>query len=256
MSEDEIFGLAKAHGYEAVCMRASLAGVASPPERIGELRRKLDAAGLQVSMVTGDIDVPSNNDRAPELLRRITPYLDLAEALGADLIRVAMKREEDIGWAQRAADEARERSIRLAHQSHCASLFETVEGSLRVLQAVGRPNFGLIYEPANWMIAGEPYGRSALERFAPYLFNVYVQNHRLTAAGKAAVETWKRGRIPLEHIGLWEPGGVDFREVFAGLRAVGYRGFITVHQAFAGVMPVEEAVRRSARFLRRAMEAA
>jgi sugar phosphate isomerase/epimerase len=54
-------------------------------------------------------------------------------------------------------DETRERGIRLAHQSHCASLFETVAGSLRVLQRVDRPNFGIIYEPANWLIAGEDY---------------------------------------------------------------------------------------------------
>ncbi len=251
MTEEQIIGLAKAHGYEAICMRASLAGVQSPPEQIRQLKRKLDAAGLKVSMVTGDIDVPSNNERGPDLLRRITPYLDLAQAFGADLIRVAMKKEEDIAWAQRAADEARERRIRLAHQSHCASLFETVEGSLRVLRAVGRPNFGLIYEPANWMIAGEDYGRRTIERLASYLFNVYVQNHRLTPQGKAAVETWKRGKVPLDHIGLWESGGVNFEEVFAGLSAVGYAGYVTVHQAFAGVMPVEEAVRRSAEFLKR-----
>ncbi len=251
MSEEQIIGLAKTHGYQAICMRASLAGVQSPPEQIRQLRHKLEASGRKVSMVTGDIDVPSNNERAPALLRHITPYLDLAEALGADLIRVAMKKEEDIRWAQRAADEARERRIRLAHQSHCASLFETVEGSLSVLRAVGRKNFGLIYEPANWMIAGEDYGRRTIKRLAPYLFNVYVQNHRLTPQGKAAVETWKRGKVPLDHIGLWESGGVDFEEVFAGLAAVGYAGYVTVHQAFAGVLPVEEAVRRSAEFLGR-----
>ncbi|MEK7405564.1 MAG: hypothetical protein AAB225_10695 [Acidobacteriota bacterium] len=81
-----------------------------------------------------------------------------------------------------------------------------------------------------------------------------MQNHRLTPAGKAAVETWTRGRVPLDHIGLSEKGGVNFEEVFAGLEAIGYRGYVTVHQAFAGVMPVEEAARRSGDFLRRFTE--
>ena len=49
----------------------------------------------------------------------------------------------------------------------------------------------------------------------------------------------------LDHIGLWEKGGVDLDEFFAGLEEIAYEGYITVHQAFAGVMPVEEAVRRS-----------
>ena len=141
MTADELVTLARANGYEAICMRASLAGVQSPPELIKEVRHKIDQAGLVVSMVTGDIAVPSNNEHGPDGLRHITPYLDLAEAFGANLIRIAMKKDEDIAWARKASDEARERKIRLAHQSHCASLFETVAGSLRVLRAVARPNF-------------------------------------------------------------------------------------------------------------------
>ena len=158
MTIDQLIHLAAANRYGALCMRASQAGVASPPELVREMRQKIDRAGLVVSMVTGDIAVPSNNEHGPDGLRNITPYLDLAQAFGAGLIRIAMKKEEDIPRAQRASDEARERNIRLAHQSHCASLFETIAGTMRVLRAVNRPNFGLIYEPANWMIAGQEYG--------------------------------------------------------------------------------------------------
>ena len=96
-----------------------------------------------------------------------------------------MKSAEDIPWAQRASDAARERGIRLAHQCHTASLLETVEGSLEVLRAVGRPNFGLIYEPANLELCGQPYGPEVIERFAPHLFNVYLQNQLLTPDGRA-----------------------------------------------------------------------
>lgn len=247
---DELIAIAKAHGYSAICMRASQAGTHTPAETIREMRRNLDEAKLAVSMVTGDFAVPSNNDQGPDGLRHITPYLDLAQAFGASLIRICMKVDQDIYWARRAADEARERKIRLAHQSHCASLFETVAGSLRILQAVGRPNFGLIYEPANWFIAGESYGRDAIRRLQPHIFNAYVQNHRLNPQGKASVLTWGKGSVPLDHIGLWESGGVDFPDVLAGLNAIGYRGHLTVHQAFAGIMPVEEAVRKSAEYLK------
>ena len=100
------------------------------------------------------------------------------------------------------------------------------------------------------MIAGEDYGREAIRRLEPFLFNVYVQNHRLDPQGSVLQHTWKRGKVPLEHIGLWEEGGVDFEEVFLGLDEITYVGFVTVHQAFAGVMPVDEAVRKSAEFLK------
>jgi sugar phosphate isomerase/epimerase len=250
MTIDGLIELAKRHGYEALCMRASQVGVHSPAEMVREASAKIRAAGLAVSMVTGDFAVPRNDQHGPDGLRKITPYLDLAESFGSDLIRICMKKEEDIPCAQKASDEARERGIRLAHQAHCASLFETVNGSLRVLQAVGRPNFGIIYEPANWLIAGQEYGSRAIRNLRPHIFNVYVQNHRLRPGGEATIKTWTRGDVALDHIGLWEPGGVDSADVFGGLHEIGYQGYVTVHQAFAGIMPIETAVKRSADFLR------
>jgi len=250
MSFEDFVALAKKTGYEAICMRASQGGIQTPKDRLREMRRLVDAAGLKVSMVTGDFAVPANNDDGPRCLRNITPYLDLAETFGADLIRVCIKKEEDIAWAQRASDEAKERLVRLAHQSHDASLFETVDGSVEVLQKVGRPNFGIIYEPANWMISAQDYGPATIRRIQPWLMNVYVQNHLLTPDGKASVETWTKGRVKLDHIGLWEKGGVDFNKVFEGLRAIGYSGYVTVHQAFAEIMTPQEAAVKSYRYLK------
>ena len=137
-SFDEITSLAAQIGYHAVCMRASQAGIQTPLQQIAACRQKTRELNLAVSMVTGDFPIPANNDQGPDALRNIAPYLDLTELLGADLIRIAMKKEEDIVWAKRASDEARERGIRLAHQSHTRSLFETVDGSIDVLKRVGR----------------------------------------------------------------------------------------------------------------------
>ncbi len=245
MTIDELIAMASEFGYQALCMRASQVGTHTPPDVVAEVAGRISSAGLVVSMVTGDFAVPSNNEEGPMLLRNITPYLDLAEALGSGLIRVCMKKDEDIAFAQKASDEAAERNIRLAHQSHCASLFETVEGSVRVLQAVDRPNFGIIYEPANWFVAGEPYGIDAIRQVQPYMFNFYIQNHRLTPDGVTDITTWKKGPVPVDHIGVWESGGVDVDGVFDAMHEVGYEGYLTVHQAFGDVMPVEEAVRRS-----------
>ena len=130
MSLDQLAEIAVANGYMALCMRASQLGISTPTEEVMQKRKQLAASGLEVSMVTGDFAIPDNTDDAPVALRDITSYLDLAEALGADLLRIGMKRREDIEWAQRAADEARERDMRLAHQSHSQSLFERVDESL------------------------------------------------------------------------------------------------------------------------------
>lgn len=246
---DELAGLAAGAGYHALCMRASVVGVHSEPGAAEDVRRTLAAHRLTVSMVTADFAVPENSAEGPDSLRNITPSLDLAEALGAGLIRICMKKEEDIGHAQRAADEARERDIRLAHQSHTRSLFETVEGSVAALQAVDRANFGIIYEPANLALCGQAYGESTLRAFQPWLFNVYLQNHTPEPDGVQPMDTWTRGTVMSTLRPLDATGGIDFPAIFNGLRTIGYDGCVTMHQAFGGDLTPAEATRRTATFL-------
>ena len=167
---EDVAQLAKENGYRAICMRASVAGIQSSVDRVKSVRQTLDQKGLRVSMVTGDFAIPENLEPGPGVLRNITPYLNLAEAFACDLLRICMKREEDIAWAQRASDEAADRGMRLAHQCHVASLFETIEGSVDVLERVNRPNFGIIYEPANLKMCGESYGIEALNAFKTVSF--------------------------------------------------------------------------------------
>ena len=242
--------LGATHGYRAICMRASQVGVQTPLAEAETAGKALQDRGLAVSMVTGDFPIPENNDHGPDALRNITPYLDLAAALDADLLRIAMKQEGDITWAQRAADEAAERRVRLAHQSHTKSLFERVEDSLEVIGRVGRENFGIIYEPANLELCGESSGPDSIRVLAPHLFNVYLQNHHIHPNGGIELETWTVGTVRFDQLPMWEDGGIDFAPIIETLRAIGYDGYVTVHQAFAGIAGPEEAVSESANYLR------
>ena len=248
-SFDEVAEIASKIGYKSVCMRASQAGIQTALQQIISARKKTRELGLAVSMVTGDFPIPINNDQGPDALRNITPYLELAVLLGSDLIRIAMKKEEDIIWAQRASDEANERNIKLAHQSHTLSLFETVDGSLDVLNRVNRSNFGLIYEPANLDLCGQDYGIKTIKKFAPYLFNVYLQNHIQHPKGRVPAKTWISGNTPYDPIRLQDRNGIDFPLVFQGLEKIGYNDYVTVHQAFADIMTPEDAAQQSFDYL-------
>ena len=243
-------GIARKAGYGALCMRASVVGVRSTPETVESARTLLSRERLAVSMVTGDFAVPENGEEGPGCLRNITPHLDLAQALGCDLIRVCIKTEADIPFARKSADEAADRNIRLAHQSHTLSLFETVEGSLDVLGRIGRSNFGLIYEPANLALCGEDYGPDTLRRFRPYLFNVYLQNHAPHPDGDRPMTTWANGTVMSILHPLDAAEGIDFGGVFEGLHAISYSGYVTVHQAFGGRLTPGEAATRSSDYLK------
>ncbi len=241
----EFARLAKGLGYRALSMRASQVSIDTPGEEVARAKRTLDEFGLGVSMVTGTVSLAANDARAPEALRNITPHLDLAERLGGRLVRVMLQREEDIPHARRAADEAGERGMKLAHQTHIGTLFETVDAALDVLRRLDSPHFGVTYEPSNLLVCGSPWGREAIERLAPHIVNVYLQNWRLNDEGALTLQL-NRGPILGDQIALDDARGVDYAEVFDGLRGIGWTGYVTVHQA---LQPGEEVAESAARHM-------
>ncbi len=238
----DVAEIAQRNGYRALCMRASQLGIQSTSHDLQEGRRCLREHELRISMLTGNFDVVYNNEKGPSLLRDIEPYLQLAQTLETNLIRVALKSEADIALAQHAADQAAHYGIRLVHQCHTLSLFETVESIETTLRRIDRPNFGLIYEPANLELCGQDYGATTLRRLAPWIFNVYLQNQILSPTGKTKLETWCRGSIPFDIVPIHRAGGIDFKSVLNGLHEIEYQGWLTVHQsATEGETPAESA---------------
>ena len=227
----ELAELARSAGYDAICMRASQIGVHSTRDEVAAARRILDEHELRVSMVTGDFDIVYNNENGPNCLRNIEPYLDLAETLGAPLLRVCVKSEDDIEPARRAAMQAADRGLQLVHQCHCQSLFETVDQIIESLDKINHPGFGLIFEAANLEECRQDYGPDIIRRLAPWIRNVYLQNQRLNRDGAVTLNTWSHGPISFDIIDIHEAGGIDFPSVFAGLKEVGYEGPVTVHQS-------------------------
>lgn len=249
---EELAPLARAAGFAGLSMRASVVSVASPAARVAEVRRLLDGLGLAVSMVTGDVPLAANSTDADRILRAPEPYFALAEALGCDLLRVMIRSDEEVALARRVCDLAIERGLRIAHQTHWRTLFESVEGALDVVRRIDRPNFGITFEPANLMVCGDEHGRAAVERLAPYLFNVYVQNLRIAPGGPVVWNTRTRGPVAAEYVPLDDRSGIDLAEIVGALRDVGYDGWFTVHQPLQPGQSVEDAVRASARALAKA----
>lgn len=231
MSFEDLADLAASAGYDAICMRASQIGVQSSADEVRTARRILDERGLGVTMITGDFDIVYNNQRGPDCLCNITPYLDLAESLGAGMIRVCIKQMDDIPHVRSAADAAAERGIRIVHQCHVQSLFETLDEIEDRVREIDRPNFGIIFEAANLEQCGQGYGPSAIARLAPWVENVYLQNQRISPNGAIQLDTWCNGPVSIDLCEIHEPGGIGFAVVFEGLRQIGYDGPVTVHQS-------------------------
>jgi len=231
MSFEELVCLAVDAGYDALCMRASQVGIQSSAETVEAARNITTDRGLSISMLTGDFDIVYNNENGPKCLMNIAPYLDLAEALGAPMLRVCLKQSDDIAAARNAADQAADRGLTLVHQCHTLSLFETLDGIVETLETIDHPAFGLIFEAANLEGCRQDYGPGAIERLAPWIRNVYLQNQVIHNGGDVTLQTWCHGPVSFDIIQVHEAGGIDFGSVFSGLRQSGYDGPITVHQS-------------------------
>jgi sugar phosphate isomerase/epimerase len=249
---EELVALAAESGYAAICMRASAGGVQTPANELRRMKAAVDQQRLRVSMVTADSKVPLNNEHGPDSLRDIGPSLDVAEILGCDLIRVCIKKPEDIPFARESADRAADRGIRLAHQCHTSSLFEQVDQIMVTLAEIDRPNFGIIYEPANLMLCGQDYGPATIDRLRPHIMNVYVQNHRLNTDGEDWLPTYCLGDVRYDHLPVWGEGGIETASMFSGLKQIGYDSYFTIHQA-QGIESLDDArafATRCAKFVR------
>ncbi|WP_020576582.1 sugar phosphate isomerase/epimerase family protein [Actinopolymorpha alba] len=220
--------IAREQGYAGVCLRASVVSVDSPPEQVRAVREAVVSSQLEVSMITGDIHLAANDERASAMLRDIDPYLNLAETLGARLIRVALRSPADIPYARRAAERAARRGLVLAHQLHWGTLFETVEAALDTLAEIDRPEaFGITYEPANLLLCGQEW-KPAIERLAPFLVNAYYSNAVLTPDGPLGVPT--NPDVRFRYAPIDDPDGISLVDVLSTLRTSGYDGWFTVHQ--------------------------
>jgi sugar phosphate isomerase/epimerase len=283
---DEFLHIARTTGYDAICIRPLQCNISTPLEEMVEMARKTREAGLKVSMVTCDGDQPPNNDCAPFALLNITPRLNMAEIFGTKLIRCQIKKPEQLGWAQRACDEAKERGLWITHLSHPESLFGNVDDAIDCLRRINRPNFGLTYEPVNWMNTSKGYGREVIKSVAPWIINVYAQNQKaregiapvnnrppdgdprgehasvetcVVAAGRGGARPVQGGRgstsvaaagAATYNLALWESGGINFDTVFQGLHEIGYTGYFTVHSRTSQANPPVDLATKSFAFLK------
>ncbi len=239
--------LARAAGFEGLSMRASQLAVDTPTAEVAAARRLLDEAGLEVSMVMGNVALAANTPDAPQALRDIGPHLDLAERLRSRIVRVMLQTARDIPAAQRAADEAAERGITLAQQTHWGTLAETVDEAEALVRAVGRANFGITFEPANLLACGSAYGADAVSRLAPHIVNFYFQNVRVKPGSAHTFKTRRRGAVAIEYLPLDDPSGIGLPPLIEALRRADYRGWVSVHQPLREGQSVADAITEAAR---------
>jgi sugar phosphate isomerase/epimerase len=138
----------------------------------------------------------------------------------------------------------------LVQQCRWGSLAETIDDAVALARKVDRENFGITLEPANLAACGSSFEAIAVQQLAPYLRNVYFQNIRLNADGPVNFPTRTRGDVRVRFVPLSAEGGLEVSGMLAGLKAVDYQGWFTIHQPLLVGQALDAAIEEAARFLR------
>ncbi len=187
--------------------------------------------GLEIVSVASGASVEQ-----PEQVRRMT---EIAARLGAPSLRVGLPayapsrsyREQMQRSAEllaRALEIARPLRVRLLIEMHFGCLCPSASLAVRFLEPFAPCDVGVIYDPGNTVVEGGERWAVALELLGDYLNHVHAKNLQWTWTNL----DWKEHPTDREHwqwqLAPLDRGIVEWDEVIAALRAVDYRGWISL----------------------------
>ncbi|MBD2870054.1 sugar phosphate isomerase/epimerase [Paenibacillus sp. IB182493] len=252
---------AAAIGYEGVEIRGvgELQDGRISRERAEQIKGLLEGyrlAPTNLSLFAGNFACNTEDENKAEL-QKWERYLDFASTIGCGMMRLnpgfqhADEVSEDdfaksVKWFRQCADLAADRNIRAVIEMHHGTLCDSADSSVAFVEAVERSNTGLILDPVNLYQVPADYGVETIKRLKPYLVNVHIKD---IVGLKGAGYPWAfeyGDYVP--HIGryhrvipkknkteeryychrLINQGGIDWYEVFRGLKQIGYGGYLTV----------------------------
>ncbi|MBH5131931.1 sugar phosphate isomerase/epimerase family protein [Streptomyces sp. PU10] len=204
---NDVLGLATAHGYHGVELRAHPEEPVHPglgPDERAAVAAQFEAAGVEVLGVAGYARVAAPGDDEA-VIAEMRGLLDLARDLGAPYIRVfpgggteQSAEEADAVAARRlgtAAEYAAELGVRIlleTHDSHC-----TGADAMRVLGLVGHRQAGALWDVMHTWLGGEQPSES-YAALSPHLG--YVQVKDIASAEDTTPLALGAGVLPLTEV--------------------------------------------------------
>jgi sugar phosphate isomerase/epimerase len=210
---------------------------------IAEIRAKAQETGLELSnlAVGGNLLQPSDAEYEQEI-RRLCDQVDLAHELGIKLMRhdiaflppdqATVERFETelprlVDGCRRVADYAAQYGITTSIENH-GFFVQLSERVLRIVQAVGRPNFKTTMDIGNFACADEP-SLSAVKRALPYASMIHVKDFYVRPEWNNPGEGWFRSAGGSYLRGaIVGQGDLPVREILQYIRKSGYNGYLSL----------------------------
>jgi len=247
LSLDSFIKLASKNKFDGISLRPSMISTHSSKYLVNQAQELFKVNNMKVSMITSNIHLAKNDELASDILKNITPTLDLAEKLKTSLIRIMIKNSDDIFYAKKALDEAKERNLKLLQQTHWGTLAETLDETVTLIKTINRQNFGITFEPANLMACGSGFNNNALNQLLPHTENFYFQNIILDKKGKHIFPTTHNGDVKVKYVSLDNSKGLNVFSFLDFLKEKKYDKWFTIHQPLLEDQTVEVAIENASK---------
>ena len=216
-------------------------------KRAAEIKRMAADNDLNICLIYTTLggNALVNEQRRQKGLENVERFLDIGDRVACKMLKVTAGRlkksayRDDearivAAWLGRACDRAAKHKSRIAAEIHLGQYCETVDMACKMIGLVDRPNFGVIHDAGNLHIAGDNYGADSVKRLGSRIFHVHIKDMVRAAADDAAAHDYPAGRFKRA---LLNRGDGDHRSLFAGLKKMGYGGYLSC-EASGGDDPV------------------
>ncbi|NOZ22496.1 MAG: sugar phosphate isomerase/epimerase [Planctomycetes bacterium] len=222
-------------GYEGVEIPYHLVREADS-DFLRSARRAADAVGLRICCLSTVFGANANGpaERQQQELDGIRNAAEIAEPLGCGVVRIsagAMNTPTDedglkamADWMAQAADLARPFGVSLAPETHPGQFTENAGLTRRLLQQCGAENVGVIYDAANMLVTGVPYGSRIVHELGDAIIHVHLKDMARCGADEDGAHEYPGGCFKYVFMG---EGDMDHRETFAALKSIGFEGYMT-----------------------------
>jgi len=236
----EFLDLAGRCGYDAVDLRASQLGPATSEAELDAIRAGLADNGLHLFEGAFRGTLADDGEEA------FAEFAKTVASLGGEGIRMG----GDLATLKRGAQLAGAHGVRILYQMHTNGPFETIAAAVAAVGEIAEPSFGVMPEPANLLMAGEPFAEGMFEPLRGKIAGVHVQTLEVGPDAANLLRLCDGTEVRYERVPYEENTQIDFATFFAALKRVGFEGCVNELEPRPPKEELEDTVARAAKFLR------
>ncbi|MEW6356731.1 MAG: TIM barrel protein [Planctomycetota bacterium] len=240
ISVREFLDLAGRHGYQAVDLRATQLNANTSEADLDAIRGGLAENKLSVFEGAFQGKPDGEGETAFKKVARI-----IAD-LGGEGIRVS----GDLATLKKAARLAAPFGLRILYQMHTGGDFETIKKAVKSIAEIGEPNFGVMAEPANHLMAREKFNKNMFEPIKDHLFGVHVQTLEVRPDAESKLKLADGTEVRFTRVEYADNKQINFKTFFAALRKAGFDGYVNELEPCPGKEKLDETVGKAAAFLK------